>query len=117
MFAGTGVVTARALAYDANNIKQVLENPALPAQLGATNKDQMLKMLEINISSDYVRLEQSLVVYILGILNFNDIPQGNEEIAYIDALYNLGISIHWDDLQSSSRSPMSSLPYDDESRI
>ncbi|MGV8152593.1 MAG: hypothetical protein ACP5OG_05920 [Candidatus Nanoarchaeia archaeon] len=100
IFAGTGIVTARALAYDASNIKAILETPSLPAQIGAANRDQMLKMLNVDVSSDYVLLEQNLTRYALGVMELVKQTCGDNEIAYISALYTLGNAIPWETLNS-----------------
>lgn len=96
IFAGTGVVTARALAYDANQIKATMEDPNLPTLVGATNRDQMLRQLGVDVSSNYTRLELNLTKYVMGILNIKDVPAGNEETAYFGSLFMLGNQIPWD---------------------
>lgn len=96
IFSGTGVVTARALAYDANQIKGTMEDPSLPALVGATNRDQMLRQLGVDVSSNYTRLETNLTKYVMGILNIKDVPAGNEETAYFGSLFMLGNQIPWD---------------------
>jgi hypothetical protein len=105
VFAGTGMVVARALAYDASNIKQVLENPNLPTQIGVTNREQMLKTLGVNVSSDYVLLEQNLTRYALAVMDFSTptkVPS-DREVAYLSALWNLGNAIPWDQLSVSDK--------------
>ncbi len=103
VFAGLGIPVSRALAWDANNIKAVLENPSLPSQIGCTSKDMMLKTLKLSVSSDYVRLEHNLTRYILGIMGLNKVTSGNEELSYITALCQLGGSIPWSELGVSRR--------------
>jgi len=100
IFSGVGIPAARALAWDASNIKLVLENPALPSQIGASNKDQMLKMLGVNISSEYVLIESSITQYALGIMKFSEVTVEKQE-DFIEALYMLGNSIPWDLLLST----------------
>lgn len=100
VFAGTGIVTARALAYDANNIKAVLTNPALPSQIGAANREQMLKMLHVDVSSDYVLLEQNITRYALALMNLPNVTSGDAEVAYLSAMFQLGNAIPWDKLES-----------------
>lgn len=96
IFAGMGIPIARALAWDANNIKETLENSALPTQLGATSKDQMLKMLKVNVTADYVRLERNITRYALSIMEYPNVTAGDSEIAYLTALFQLGSAIPWD---------------------
>jgi hypothetical protein len=103
VFAGTGIVTARALAYDANRVKEVLKTETLPAQLGAANREQMLKKLGVNVSSDHVVLEQTATRFALGVMNYPKIDAGDREYAYLTALYQLGVSIDWELLDGSGR--------------
>jgi hypothetical protein len=98
IFAGTGIVVAMALAYDAQQIRGVLENPTLPMQLGASNREQMLRMLNVSVSSDYPRLELSLKRFTLGIIELPNVTPGDTELNYLDALYQLGAMIPWDKL-------------------
>jgi hypothetical protein len=98
VFAGTGIVVSMALAYDAQNIKKVLENDSLPSQIGAANREQMLKKLNVNVSADYVRLETNITKYVLAILGLSKVSAGNEETSYLGALLMLGNSIPWDKL-------------------
>lgn len=98
IFAGTGVVTARALAYEASQIKTTMEDSTLPVLLGAGNREQMLRQLGVDVSSNYTRLEVNLAKYVMGILNIKDVPGGNEEVAYFGALFMLGSQIPWDQL-------------------
>lgn len=96
IFAGTGIIVAMALAYDAQQIRKALENPNLPAQLGAANREQMLKKLGVAVSSDFPRLEANLKRFALGIIELPNVTAGQTELAYITALYQLGVMIPWD---------------------
>lgn len=98
VFAGLGIPIAKALAYDATRIKEVLENPALPAAIGATNRDQMLKQLDIAVGADYVRLERNITRFTLAIIEFPKITVPDEEYRYIAAMIQLGATIPWDKL-------------------
>lgn len=104
VFAGTGIPVARALAADAARIKTILESPELPATVGAANRDQMLKMLGVNVGTDYVRLERNVVRYCLGVMNLPHVSVGNEELAYLSALHMLGNQIAWDRLGNTDLS-------------
>jgi hypothetical protein len=98
IFAGTGILVATALAWDAQQIRKALETPSLPAQVGAVNREQMLKQLGVAVTSDYPRLEINVKRYALGIIEFPNVTAGNTELAYITALYQLGSAITWDKL-------------------
>ena len=98
IFAGAGIQVAAALAYDAMCVKEVLTNPGLPAQVGAPNREQMLKILGVNVSSDFVRLERNLTQYALAVLEFPNAPAGNQELGYLNSLLLLGGQIPWDKL-------------------
>lgn len=97
-FSGTGIPVARALAYDAQEIKKILTDDRLPSQIGAANREQMLKMLKTNVSADYVRLERNVTKYILSVMEYPNLPSGQTEIAYLAAMLQLGISIPWETL-------------------
>jgi hypothetical protein len=105
VFSGVGVPIARALAYDATRIKAMLEQPSLPASIGATNREQMLKMLGTTVGSDYVRLENSLARFVLAVMELPNVPSGNEELVYLGAMMQLGASIPWDKIPGGSASP------------
>jgi len=103
VFAGVGIPIARALAYDAEKIKEVLDNSRIPTLIGAPNKDQMLKMLGVNVAGDYVRLERNLVQYIVAIMEYPKLEAGQNEIMYLSAMLQLGLSIDWDKLLSKAK--------------
>jgi hypothetical protein len=98
VFAGVGIPIARALAYDATRIMTILETKDLPAQIGAATKDQMIKDLGVAVGSDVVKMEQSLTRYTLAIMRLPEVEPGNDEIAYLSAMLQLGATIPWDKL-------------------
>jgi hypothetical protein len=102
VFAGVGVPVAMALGYDALKIKEVLDNPSLPAQIGAANRDQMLKMLGVAIAPDYARLEENLVRYLLAVLKYPSVTP-DAELGFLTALTMLGGQIPWDKLVAPAR--------------
>lgn len=101
MFAGTGIPVARALAHDTLRIKKVLEDPRLPAAIGAANRDEMLKKLNAGVSAEYVRLERDLVSYVLAVMKLSAGEVSTEQQPYyIIALQNRGMNIAWDKLEA-----------------
>lgn len=98
VFAGPGIPVSRALAYDALQIKKALEDERLPAAVGAVNREQMLKMLGVDVASDYVRLERNVTKYIMAIMELPNVPAGQSELTYLTAMITLGVSIPWDRL-------------------
>lgn len=114
-FAGTGVPTATAMAFDAVAIKKVLTTPGLPALVGAANYDQMIKLLEVDVSADYIRLEQNVVRYALAVM---DLPKvtADAEPTYLSALVMLGTQIPWEKISAPARrkGPSSYTPDIDE---
>jgi hypothetical protein len=98
VFAGLGVQIAAALAYDATQVRKSLEDPRLPAMIGAANREQMLKQLGVSVNSTYPRLENSLTRFVLSCMQVKDQPEGNVEISYFSSLYMLGSQIPWDQL-------------------
>lgn len=103
VFSGTGIPVARAMAYDAMRIKEVLEDPTLPAAVGATNREQMLKLLGVHVGTDYVRQERSLVRYALAVMELPKVAAGKEEYSYLAAMLQLGSTIPWDSLSNNVR--------------
>lgn len=97
VFRGTGIQVAAALAYDANEIRKTMEDPRLPAMVGAKNRELMLKKIGTNVSSNYVRLEQNLVKYVLAFTRHNTITS-DVEADYFIALWQLGAQINWAEL-------------------
>lgn len=107
VFAGVGAPIAAAMAYEAMKIREVLENPALPVLVGAQNREQMLKKCGAAVTADYVRLERGLTQYVLAVMDLPEV-QASQELAYISALYQLGVQIPWSNLQAPAR--RSNLP-------
>ena len=101
VFRGTGVQVAAAMAYDANTIRNTLEKPGLPAMVGVKNRELMLKKIHANVSSNYVRLEQNLVKYVLGFVK-HDAVTSDVEVQYFAALWQLGTQINWNELNGGS---------------
>lgn len=97
VFRGTGIQVAAAMAYDANTIRHTMEDPRLPALIGVKNRELMLKKIEANVSSNYVRLEQNLVKYVLGFAK-HDAVTSDVEVNYFVALWQLGAQINWAEL-------------------
>lgn len=98
VFSGTMVPVARACAFDAKRIKETLENPGLPAMVGAANREQMLRQLGVEVSATYPRMEANLTRYVLSVLSIKDLPAGNEELQFFGSLFMLGSQIPWDQL-------------------
>lgn len=106
VFAGTGVQIVSALAYDARQIKETLENQRLPSLIGAANRDQMLRQLGVEVSATYPRMETNLTKFVLGVMKIKDLAAGNEELQYFSSLYMLGAQIPWDQLNNGKRQPL-----------
>lgn len=98
VFAGTGIPVARALAFDAMQIRSVLEDPNLPSTVGAATRDQMLKTLGIDVGADYIRLERNASQFALAIMEFPKVAAGTDELSYLSAMWTLGSQIPWDRL-------------------
>lgn len=104
VFAGTGIPVARALAWDAIRIRKILEEPTLPAAVGATTKEQMLKSLGVDVGAGDVRLERNVIRYALAIMELPKVSAGNEEYTYLTAMLMLGGAILWDKLNPTPES-------------
>jgi hypothetical protein len=101
-FRGTGVQITAALAYEANQIKAMIENPRLPMLCGQPTRELLLKKLKVNVPAIYPRLETNLTRFVLGIMQADRIPAGNDELQYFSTLYMLGGQIPWEDLERNS---------------
>ncbi|MFA6535832.1 MAG: hypothetical protein WCT25_00180 [Candidatus Paceibacterota bacterium] len=99
VFAGPGIPVARALAADADRILKILEDPALPVQLGAATKEQMIRDLHITVGADLVRAEQSITRFALATMSLKDV-QADIELTYLGAMIQLGATIPWDKLET-----------------
>lgn len=106
-FAGVGIPVAMAMAYDAQCIKKVLENPNLPIHIGAANRDMMLKLLGVDVAPDYVRLERNISRYALAVMEYPKVT-ADAELTYLSSLLMLGSQIPWEKLGSSPRRPNAS---------
>ncbi len=103
IFRGTGVQVAAALAYEANQIKSMIENPRMPILCGAPSRDILLKQLGVAVPATYPRMETNLSRFVLGIMQSDKIAAGNEELQYFGTLYMLGTQIPWEDLRRGSK--------------
>jgi len=104
VFRGTGVQVAAALAYDANVIRNTLEDPRLPSMIGTKNREMMLKKIGANVSSNYIRLEQNLVKYVLAFAK-HDTVTSDVEVNYFIALWQLGTQVNWNELGGGTTNP------------
>lgn len=102
-FAGVGIPAARALAYEATEIKDLLGKPEIIGLVGATTREQMLKQLDIDISANFVSLEYSIVKFVLSVADLSKQAKGSaHEQAYLNGLYQLGAAIPWDKLSTAN---------------
>ena len=108
VFRGTGVQVAAAMAYDANVIRNTLEDTRLPSMVGVKNREMMLKKIGAAVSSNYIRLEQNLVKYVLGFAK-HDTVTCDVEVNYFVALWQLGTQINWNELGVSSATGVTGL--------
>jgi len=58
----------------------------------------MLKMLGVDITADYVRLETNVTRFALAAMDLPKISAGSQETVYLGAMLQLGLSIQWDKL-------------------
>lgn len=98
-YAGVGIPAARALAYEATQIKELLAKPEIVGLVGATTRELMLKELGIDVSANFVSMEHSVVKYVLAVGELSKQPKGSQqEQAYLQSLYQLGAAIPWEKL-------------------
>ncbi len=103
VFRGTGVQVAAAMAYDASIIRNTLEDTRLPSMVGVKNREMMLKKIGASVSSNYIRLEQNLVKYVLAFAK-HDTVTSDVEVNYFVALWQLGTQINWSELGGDTSS-------------
>ena len=108
VFRGTGVQVAAAMAYDANVIRNTLEDSRLPSMVGVKNREMMLKKIGASVSSNYIRLEQNLVKYVLAFAK-HDTVTSDVEVNYFVALWQLGAQINWNELGGGDAAGVTSL--------
>lgn len=68
----------------------------------------MLKKIGANVSSNYVRLEQNLVKYVLAFAK-HDTVTSDVEVNYFAALWQLGTQINWNELGGAESSSLTGL--------
>lgn len=98
-FRGTGVQITAALAFEANQVKRMIENPRLPILCGVPSRDLLLKKLGVSVPATYPRMEKNLTRFLLGIMQADKVAAGNEELQYFGTLFMLGTQIPWDDFR------------------
>lgn len=103
-FRGTGKQIASALAYEANNIKQLLENSRIPTLCGVPSRDLLLKKIGVSVPAIYPRMESNLSRYVLSVFSADKVPAGNDEIQYFGSLFMLSRDIPWSELRSGRSS-------------
>ena len=108
VFRGTGVQVAAAMAYAANVIRNTLEDSRLPSMVGVKNREMMLKKIGASVSSNYIRLEQNLVKYVLAFAK-HDTVTSDVEVNYFVALWQLGTQINWNELGGGDVTGMTGL--------
>lgn len=107
VFGGFGVPVATALCYEASQIGKILENPGLPAMVGAANREMMLKQLGVNVNSLYARQEQNMVRFVLGFVKLDEMTTTGDDLRYLTALWQIGNQLGFK--SDSSRSSASSI--------
>jgi hypothetical protein len=104
IFSGVGIPVARALAYAASRINELLDNPELPLATGSPDKESMINDLGYNIGPDLLQLEAAVSRYAISIMKLPEIPAGGkEEQYYLLELLTLGQSINWEGIQRFRR--------------
>lgn len=95
VFAGEGALTVRSMAYEAEQIREMLLDSNIVAATGNINNEQMLRTLGVNITPDVRRLELNLAQYALTILYLEKVPT-EKELNYLGAVLQLSEAISWD---------------------
>lgn len=95
---GVGSTVVAAMAYDYLQIKKVLEDPSLPARIGAANREQMFKKIGLTVESSVIRNEANLVRYAMSFVRADESLSADKESAYFSSLFMLGSQIGWNQL-------------------
>ncbi|MFC1656528.1 hypothetical protein ACFL14_00990 [Patescibacteria group bacterium] len=98
IFSGTGIPVGRALAAEAMQINEILEDEDLPALIGVTSREQMLDHLGVSVKANDVRLARSVSRFILSIMNLPKVPIDQAAKNYLPAMIYLGNTIPWREL-------------------
>jgi hypothetical protein len=101
-FRGTGKQITAALAYEANQIKAVLENNQIPLLCGVANRELLFKKLGVAVPATYPRMETNLTRFVTSILNIENVSAGDDELSYFSSLFALGSQIPWGQLGSET---------------
>lgn len=101
-FRGTGKQIASALAYEANNVKQLLENSRIPSLCGVPSRELLLKKIGVSVPPVYPRMETNLSRYVISVFNADKVASGNDEIQYFGSLFMLGRDIPWNELKKGT---------------
>lgn len=109
MFAGNGRAVARGIAADTISRRQTLERSDLPAALGASSREEMLRTLGIGVSSDLIRAERDVAQYIMGVMHL--LTVGTAQLpGYVVALQQCGQNIPWTVLAGRGKANGASRP-------
>jgi hypothetical protein len=63
----------------------------------------MLRMLGVEVSATYPRMETNLTKFVLSVMAIKNLAAGNEELQFFGSLYMLGSQIPWDQLNMGKR--------------
>jgi len=100
-YAGVGIPAARALAFEATQIKELLSKPEIMGLVGATTRELMLKELGIDVSANFISMEHSVVKYVLAVGELSKQAKGSQqEQQYLQSMYQLGAVIPWEKLRA-----------------
>lgn len=95
--AGLGAAVASALALDYMDLSSILMDDKMPELIGASNREQFLKRLGVDVDSSTIRNETNIVRYALSFVEADKVT-ADREAGYFSALYTLGTQINWREL-------------------
>lgn len=97
-YSGEGTLIASAALCQANALQEILQDPTLPAKLGAANPEQMLLELGVGVTGADTQVESNLVQFVMAVIQAKNLTGGNTELRYFDELWQLGHQIPWNRL-------------------
>lgn len=90
--AGTGLVTATKVATEYIRVKEILDFPELYVQCGVTNRDELVRVMNLQVPGALVRAEEALTAFVYAMIELDKVP-ADVEPAYVVQMCNLAMRI------------------------
>ncbi len=100
-FASNGIQKALAIQGEYESFMRILNNPELPASVGAVDRDNVMKMLGLDAKAAIVRAAPYIAQFVLNMVEVENLAKPSELRFFID-LHRLTMQIDWSTLQSNT---------------